>query len=74
MPLVVEILLHLTLGLWVFLFLGRTIAALSVARLEDQTPPDPEVWPSLSVVIPACNEEATLAEAVRTLLAQPVSA
>ena len=35
-----------------------------------QHAPMPEVWPRLSVVIPACNEAATLEAAVATLLRQ----
>lgn len=33
-------------------------------------PPEPAQWPSLTVLVPACNEAATLEPAMRSLLAQ----
>ena len=41
----------------------------SVPALEDLRPLTPAHWPKLSVVVPACDEAADLADAVQTLLA-----
>src|SRR4030095_5434131 len=55
---------------WVvgFAYLIISIKLLPVFR--KQHAPTPDVWPCLSVVIPACNEAATLESAVATLLQQ----
>ena len=37
--------------------------------LEDIDAPAPPSWPSVSLIIPACNEESTIEEAMETLLA-----
>lgn len=37
---------------------------------QDADPTPPETWPTLSVIVPACNEEDTIEEALATLLAQ----
>lgn len=42
----------------------------SLRLLANEAPTAPESWPRLSVVIPACNEVATLERALATLLAQ----
>jgi glycosyltransferase involved in cell wall biosynthesis len=47
------------LGVW---------AVLKMRRLEDEPAPQDQAWPRLSVVLAACNEEATLEPALRTLL------
>jgi len=48
--------------------------AVSVVRrirlFERLDPPPLETWPMLSVIVPACNEEATIGDALATLLAQ----
>lgn len=50
---------------------GRILRGMRVlAYLKDQSPPEPDEWPKLSVIISACNEADTLADAMRTLLAQ----
>jgi cellulose synthase/poly-beta-1,6-N-acetylglucosamine synthase-like glycosyltransferase len=38
--------------------------------LDELRPPDPPSWPSLSVVVPACNEARTIERALASLLAQ----
>jgi glycosyltransferase involved in cell wall biosynthesis len=43
-------------------------AILKTRMLEDEPEPGAEPWPRLSVVLAACNEEATLEPALRTLL------
>jgi glycosyltransferase involved in cell wall biosynthesis len=52
---------------------GLGYLILSIKRLpvlREQHAPIPEVWPRLSVVIPACNEAANLESAVATLSQQ----
>jgi glycosyltransferase involved in cell wall biosynthesis len=44
--------------------------AVRVRRLQDLRAPEPSVWPRLSVVVAACDEEATIGPALATLLAQ----
>jgi hypothetical protein len=62
--------LILLCGAWIvgFGYLIRTIKRLPT--LHQQHAPAPDVWPRLSVVIPACNEAANLESAVATLLRQ----
>ncbi len=43
---------------------------LRLPKLEDCRPEQPDRWPALSVVVPACDEALTLPRAVSTLLAQ----
>jgi glycosyltransferase involved in cell wall biosynthesis len=57
-------------ALWV---LGLGYLIVSIKRLpvlREQHAPTPDIWPRLSVVIPACNEVANLEAAVATLLQQ----
>lgn len=56
--------------IWIF---GSIKAAFDLARIPQIShvnPPKPAVYPRLSVIIPACNEEDTLARALQTLLDQ----
>ena len=46
----------------------RIVCTVPVLRNVD--PPEPESWPKLSVVIPACNEADKIEAAVRTVLRQ----
>lgn len=41
----------------------------SIPQLTDLRPADPAQWPALSVIVPACNEAATLPAAAEKLLA-----
>ncbi len=38
--------------------------------LSEMKPPTPCSWPMISVIVPACNEQSTIRDALRTLLAQ----
>lgn len=55
---------------YAWITLGATRGLYALRKLGEDRPPDPAEWPSLSVVIPACNEAATLGHAIETLLAQ----
>lgn len=55
---------------WVVGFGYLIIAIKRLPVFRKQHAPMPEVWPRLSVVIPACNEADTLESAVVTLLQQ----
>ena len=55
---------------WVVGFGYLIIAINRLPVFRNLQAPMPSVWPRLSVVIPACNEAATLESAVATLLQQ----
>ena len=57
-------------GAWVVGFAYLIISIKLLPVFHKQHAPTPDVWPCLSVVIPACNEAATLESAVATLLQQ----
>jgi len=46
----------------------RTLRGVPLLRCLQ--PPEPQRWPRLSVIVPACNEERDLGDALRTLLAE----
>src|SRR5829696_9863796 len=49
---------------------ARARRALDHAGARGASPPDPPRWPRLSLIIPACNEAASLSNAVASRLAQ----
>ncbi len=55
---------------WGWLAYGSFRINRSVPVLIEETIPAPEEWPSLSVIVPACNEGDTLEAAAATLLEQ----
>jgi hopene-associated glycosyltransferase HpnB len=58
-------------ALWVYLFAGRGRYWSTAVRLPGaQPPPAPAHWPTVTVVIPARDEEATLALTLPSVLAQ----
>lgn len=56
--------------LWVVSHVRAARTLLRLPQLGDAALPAPEPWPRLSIVIPACNEAATLEAAISTLLSQ----
>ena len=52
------------------LLLHRTIAVVRHCPQLRALRPDPAAWPSLSVVVPACNEAGSIAPALASLLGQ----
>ncbi len=56
--------------MWCVLYLGAVRGLFTLRALWEVEPAEPEQWPALSVIVPACNEEATLRQALTTLLAQ----
>lgn len=73
MIIALAIFLILLCAAWVvgFGYLIRTIKGLPV--FHEQHVPMPDGWPRLSVIIPACNEAASLEAAAATLLQQDYS-
>jgi len=55
---------------WLRMAVGALRIRRAVTRLANLDPPQPDSWPKLSVIVPACNEEDTIEAAVTTLLAQ----
>ena len=55
---------------WIAAFVYLARAFKRIPRLERETVAEPDRWPRLSVVIPACNEAAHVESAVITLLRQ----
>jgi len=55
---------------WVRTLYGVVRIRRSIRHLSRETLAAPPVWPSLSVVVPACDEADQLADAAATLLAQ----
>lgn len=55
---------------WCLFFLWAFRSSRSVPIFENTQPGQPEAWPRLSIVVPACNEAAELAAAGRTLSEQ----
>ncbi len=45
---------------------ARSVRA--IPKIEDLAPPDPPAWPKLSLVVPACNEEASLRQSMTSRL------
>ncbi len=55
---------------WLWMLVGTVRIVRAVPLLEQVRPPQPEIWPRLSLVIPACNEAETLESALRSVLQQ----
>ena len=55
---------------WAWMAYGAFRISRSVPVLIDETIPEPDEWPSLSVIVPACNEGDTLEPAATTLIEQ----
>ncbi len=55
---------------WLWLLAGVFLVRARVPRLDQLSAPEPDVWPELSIIIPACNEADTIGAAVATILQQ----
>src|SRR5689334_11686200 len=55
---------------WLLTGVAGVVAMWTMPVLADQKPNDPSRWPRLSVVIPACNEAASIEASVKSRLAQ----
>jgi hopene-associated glycosyltransferase HpnB len=60
----------IALVVWLVLLLGRDGFWRARPRIEDEAAPEPASWPAVVAVIPARDEAETVAEALRSLLAQ----
>ena len=60
----------LSLLYWLWSLYGAVRVSRAVPLLAKLDLPQPDHWPSLSVIVPACNEADKLEPAVRTLLAE----
>ena len=68
-----HVLLYLAAGLnaiWIAIALLGAYRLTRFPEFESQSAPEPESWPALSVVVPACNEAGKLEDALDSLLAQ----
>ncbi len=68
--LLAEIVVALLCLAWVLVAASAAVSARALGILEDVTTEPRTSWPRLSVVVPACNEAATLREALSSLMAQ----
>ena len=57
-------------GFWILFYLEIMRSRRHIPVLRQQNPAQPSQYPSLSIVVPACNEAAGIEEAVRTLCLQ----
>ena len=55
---------------WLWIVIGTVRIVRCVPVLADTASPEPEVWPRLSIIIPACNEEESLEDSVSTVVRQ----
>ena len=55
---------------WLWMLVGTIRVVRAVPTLDRAEPPSPGQWPRLSIVIPACNEAATLEAALTSVLRQ----
>ena len=55
---------------WLWMFVGTLRVVRTVPLLAQSDAPQPQTWPKLSIVIPACNEAASLESALRSVLEQ----
>jgi hypothetical protein len=55
---------------WLWMFVGAVRVVRNVPLLAHSAPPLPQPWPRLSIIIPACNEAASLESALRSVLGQ----
>lgn len=55
---------------WLWMLIGTLRVVRAVPLLEQSHAPPPQTWPRLSIVIPACNEAASLESALCSVLQQ----
>ena len=55
---------------WLWMFVGTLRVVRAVPLLAASDAPPPQTWPKLSIVIPACNEAASLESALCSVLEQ----
>jgi hopene-associated glycosyltransferase HpnB len=60
----------LAFAIWIYLIFARGHFWRTAERHDRDVPPLPAAWPSVAAIIPARNEEETIAETVTSLLAQ----
>lgn len=70
MPIFLQIWSLLAALLYVVMALLGLYRTGQCTRFEDTTPPEPTAWPELTVIIPACDEAATLEAACASVRAQ----
>ena len=56
--------------IWSLIYIKTLSNILRLPFFDKLSPPSPAIWPKLSIIIPACNEEDTIEAALNTLLDQ----
>lgn len=57
-------------SLWIFIYLSLMYTGRSLPLFHKLEVSEPKVWPTLSIIVPACNEAQHIEQAAKTIIAQ----